>query len=334
MHDIKPRVKCSYCPYEDTRRMAVVTHMRLKHPSSRGVALSFSKSYADEDTNSSSSNSGPPPTSTFGVPNSISGPEVPTTCGVPNPMPSYSITPNYVGQSRFPKVVLEDERTEPSRISELYPDISITVGETVVEPFEKSDWSVEVKSGKSDVELPRIFKETTGVEQESTKVDLKLKLQSYQNISFKLTGSQKNGFEELEPEVILHENNNDRPEQGPAEKDESEDKMKSIQATNTKHSKDGQVSEKSDKIDYDNDPLANCNGDDDLDVKRRLQSYPNISFEVTLTPNKRRDRLKRKFEPEVIMYDESDFVIEQEKEARRVLTSTRFNSENVKENLM
>ena len=91
------------------------------------------------------------------------------------------------------------------------------------------------------------------------------------------------------------------------------------------------MSETSDKIDYDNDPLANCNGDDDCDVKQRLQSYPNISFEVTLTPNKRRERLKRHFEPEVIMTTtESDFVMDQEKEVRRVSTPIKLHTVRVK----
>ena len=326
VHDIKPRVKCSYCPYEDTRRMAVVTHMRLKHPGSRGVALSSSKSYAaEEDTNSSSSNSGPHITSAFGPPNPISGPDTNSTYGVPNPMPSYSATPTYVGPrpKEAPKVHQEDGRSEPSRISELYPDISITVGETPMEPLEESDWSVELKSGRSDVKLPRVVKEIPSVEHESTEVDLKLKLQSYHNISFKLTGrSDENGVEDFEPEVILHENNNER---GPADNDEAEDKLKS-----KKEDRTGKISETSDKIDYDNDPLANCNGDDDCDVKQRLQSYPNISFEVTLTPSKRRERLKRRFEPEVIMTTtESDFVMDQEKEVRRVLTPKRLQTVRV-----
>ena len=346
--------------------MAVVTHMRLKHPDYRDFALSSSKSYAQEDTNSGSSNSGPNLTPTFGDPNTIPGLYRQDTAtgqdrtatgsiyGDLNPVPSYSATPTYVGlkpqesdPAQFPQVHQEDE---PSRIKELYPDISITVGETTMEPYEKSDWSVELlKGGRSDVKLPSMVKETPSGDQESAEVDkdhLKLKLKSYHNISFELTdrpkGSDQNGVDNLEPEVILHVNNIERREQGLADKSEEEDKLRSysgisFEVSDTRNSKNedktGKIPEKNDKIDCGNDPLANCNGDDDHDVKQRLQSYPNISFEVTLTPNKRRERLKRPFEPEVILYDESDFAIDQEKQARRVLAPARLRGERVHGNL-
>ena len=289
--------------------MAVVTHMRLKHPQSRELALYSSKG----DTLSSNSDSHQ--TSTLGDSSPTSRSDLKSTNG----NPSYSVTPTFVAPK--PKEA-KISQSDPSRISDLYPHISITVGETLMEPVEHSDWSVELKGDSGEVKLPRIVKEKPSVELESSEVDLKLKLQSYQGISFNLIGSQQNGFEDLEPEVILHENNNEQSEQGPTSEKE---------ATNTKHSKDedrtARTSVTSDKID-ENDPLANCKSDDDLDAKQRLKSYPNISFEVTLTHNKRqemsptptksRDRFKKAIKEEVVTYD--DFVIDQEEQARRILT--------------
>ena len=292
--------------------MAVITHMRLKHPEIRGVGLASSKSYAEGDTKNNTTNSGSNPKSTLGNSNPTPVPEITTANGDLN----YSVPPTHLGHKPQESLkIQQQERNDPSQISELYPDISITVGEALMETSQRSNWSVELTSGGSDVQLPRVVKDMSRVEEESTKVDLKLKLQSYQNISFKLTGSHS-GADDSELE-----NNNDKPEQDPADKYPGI----SIEKTGTRHSK----SETSDKFD-DNDPLANCLGDEDCDVKRRLKSYPNISFEVTVSPNKK--SLKRSFEPEVIMYDETDFAMDQENEARRFLTPTRLVFDGSKEN--
>ena len=81
--------------------MAVISHMRLKHPEIRGVGLSSSKSY-----DNSRSNSGSNPNSTFGSSNPV---PVPNSTIANGDHLSHSGTPAYLGHKPQESLKIQQE---------------------------------------------------------------------------------------------------------------------------------------------------------------------------------------------------------------------------------